>query len=220
MAKVPGNHNGCSRRAVLRGTAAVTGVLALTGGGLAGCTEPPPRPRFPRLGFSHLPPFLFRARRVEEVRSEYSRPNALPHVEHMMPLAPDRAVGQWAHDRLQANGDGDAAVRFTIHEASVVEKTLRIERGVGGLVKDEQAVNYYAQLEASVELVDALTGVALGSATAKVWRSQTMPESATANERDVLWFDLVEALITAFDKTMSARIREHLGSALVGAETL
>ncbi len=210
---------GSTRRLFLERATIGVGLL-LAGGALVGCTDPPTGPVFPRLGFSHRPPFLFRAGRVEEVRSEFSRTNAPPNVEHLMPLAPDRAAGQWAADRLQANGEGDAAVRFTVHEASVVEKTLRVERGVGGLVKDEQAVSYYAQLEASVDLVDALTGVVLGSATAKVWRGQTLPESATANERDSLWFDLVEALMTAFDKTMSARIHEHLGDALVGGESL
>lgn len=206
--------DGPTRRRVLRRSVAGAS-LVLFGGGLTGCTDPPPRPSFPRLGFSHKPPFLFRAQRVEEVRSEFSRTNTLPHVEHLMPLAPDRAAGQWAIDRLQATGEGDAAVRFTIHEAAVIEKRLRVERGIGGLVKDEQAVSTYAQLEASVELVDAMTGIALGAATAKVWRSQTLPESATANERETMWFDLVEALMAAFDKAMSARIQEHLGDALV-----
>nr|WP_184435218.1 hypothetical protein [Roseospira goensis] len=194
-------------------------VLAAAGaaigtGGLAACTDPPDRPVFPTLAFSHKPPFLFRAARVD-VRSEYNRPGRPPHVEHEMPLAPDRAAGQWAEDRLQANGTGDAVVRFTVHDASVVEKRLTVERGLSGLLKNEQAESYHAQLEGTVEMVDALTGIALAAATAKVWRSQTLPESATANARDRMWFDLVEALITDFDRTMTARIDTHLGDYLV-----
>jgi hypothetical protein len=207
--------HGPSRRYLLRGAAGAGVGVTLSPLLLAGCTEPPRRPMFPTLGFSHKQPFLFRALRVD-VRSEYSRPNRLPNVEHLMPLAPDRAAGQWAEDRLQANGDEGAVVRFTVHDASVVEKKLTVERGLSGLLKNEQAESYYAQLNGTVEVVDALTGIALGAATAQVWQSRTLPESATLNEREEMWFALVEALIGDFDRTMEARIAEHLGSYLVG----
>ncbi|WP_246152220.1 hypothetical protein [Roseospira navarrensis] len=188
-------------------------ALVLTAA-LTGCTDPPRAPRFPALRFSHKPPFLFRARRVE-VRSEYSRPNRPPNVEHQMPLPPDRAAGHWAEDRLQANGEGDAIVRFTVHDASVVEKKLTVERGISGLLQNEQAESYHAQLEATIEVVDDLTGIALAAATAKVWRSQTLAENATINERDSVWFGLVERLITEFDAAMTAQIEAHLDSVLL-----
>jgi len=184
--------------------------------GLGACTTPPLRPTFPELGFSHKQPFVFQAARVE-VRSQYRRPNTLPNVEHVMPLAPDRAAGRWAEDRLRANGEGEVFVRFTVHDASVIQKQLQVERGLRGLLNTEQAESYHAQLEATVELVDDLTGVALGEAHAKVWRSQTVPEDATINERDETWFALVEALIGAFDAAMAAQIQTHLGSYLVSA---
>jgi hypothetical protein len=207
--------HGPSRRHLLRGAAGAGVGVALSPLLLAGCTEPPRRPMFPTLGFSHKQPFLFRAQRVD-VRSEYSRPNRLPNVEHLMPLAPDRAAGQWAEDRLQTNGDEGAVVRFTVHDASVVEKKLTVERGLSGLLKNEQAESHYAQLGGTVEVVDALTGIALGAATAQVWQSRTLPESATLNEREEMWFALVEALIGDFDRTMEARIVEHLDTHLVG----
>ncbi|MBB4312904.1 hypothetical protein [Roseospira marina] len=197
------------RRRVLRGGLA----LALVAG-VAACTDPPRQPRFPTLGFAHLPPFLFRAQRVD-VRSEYSRPNRPPNIEHEMPLAPDRAAGQWAEDRLQANGEGDVVVRFTVHDASVVEKELAVERGLSGLFRSEQAESYHAQLEGTVEIVDTMTGIALAAATAKVWRSQTVSESATINERDSIWFGLVERLITDFDANITTQIETHLSEYLV-----
>jgi len=184
--------------------------------GISGCAHPPERPAFPDLSFAQKPPFLFRAQRVE-VRSQYRRPNSLPNVEHLMPLAPDRAAGLWADDRLQANGEGDALVRFTVHDASVVETRLRVERGLSGLLKTEQAESYFAQLEATVELVDDITGVSLGEAHAKVWRSQTVPEDATINEREETWFALVESLILAFDTALSAQILTHLSPHLVSS---
>ncbi|MBB4266656.1 hypothetical protein [Roseospira visakhapatnamensis] len=202
-----------TRRSVMRATLGLCGVSLL---GVGACTQPPMRPTFPDLRFSHKQPFLFRARRVE-VQSRYRRPGGPPHVEHLLPLAPDRAAGLWAEDRLQANGEGEVLVRFTVHDASVVEKRLTVERGLRGLLKTEQAQSYYAQLEATVELVDDVTGVSLGEANAKVWRSQTVPEDATMNERDETWFALVETLIGAFDTTMSARIAAHLGDHLVSA---
>lgn len=197
----------------MRGLAGVA-CAPLLAAGLSACTDPPGRPRFPTLGFAHKPPFLFLAQRID-VRSEYNRPNRPPNVEHEMPLAPDRAAGQWAEDRLQANGEGDTFVRFTVHEASVVEKRLSIERGLSGLLRNEQAESYYAQLEGTVEVVDALTRIALAAATAKVWRSQTVAENATINERDTIWFGLVERLMTDFDAAMTARIDEHLSAFLI-----
>jgi len=188
--------------------------LATLAGLLHGCTNPPARPRFPTIGFAHKTPFLFLAQRVE-VRSEYNRPNRPPNVEHEMPLAPDRAAGQWAEDRLQANGEGDSVVRFTVHDASVIEKRLSVERGIGGLLRTEQAESYHAQLEGTLEMVDSLTGISLAAATAKVWRSQTIAEDATINERDSIWFGLVERLIGDFDAAITAEIRTHLSSYLL-----
>jgi hypothetical protein len=218
-----GRHNsgtaGLTRRRVLvRGLVGLTVVGPTLAGGLTACTTPPRRPRFPTIGFAHKPPFLFRAARVD-IRSEYSRPNRAPNVEHEMPLAPDRAAGQWAEDRLQANGEGDAVVRFTVHEAGVVEKRLSVERGLTGLLKNEQAESYYAALEGTVEVMDGLTGIALAAATAKVWRSQTVAENATMNERDSIWFGLVERLITDFDAAMTARIQDHLAAYLLNPTT-
>lgn len=205
-----------TRRSVMR---AALGLGAVSLVGLTGCTQPPTRPAFPELRFSHKPPFLFRARRVD-VRSQYRRPGRPPNVEHLMPLAPDRAAGLWAEDRLQANGEGETIVRFTVHDASVVETRLTVERGVRGLLKTEQAESYFAQLEAAVELVDDMTGVSLGEANAKVWRSQTVPEDATINEREETWFALVETLIGAFDTTLTAQILAHLTPHLVSSSAM
>jgi len=82
---------------------------------------------------------------------------------------------------------------------------------VKGLFTKDQSERYEATLKAKVELFDP-SGKKLGFASAQVKRTITVGESVSLNEREQIWFELVEALMKDFDKTFEANMRTHLTS--------
>lgn len=193
-------------------------VLALIGAGCllgpGACATPDPVPHFPDLRFSHLPPLIFRAGRLD-VNEAWTSPLRPPNVDHTMPISPARAARRWAFDRLQTTGDSGLTLQVTIHDAAVTEKPLSIRRGLEGAFYTEQAERYDAVLEATLDARDPTTGVTLAQASARVWRHTTVSEKASINDREAAWFALVEGLMADFDQRMEASIRTYLADYLV-----
>ena len=65
-------------------------------------------------------------------------------------------------------------------------------------------------VEARLEVFDG-AGRSTGFATARINRSRTLAEDATVNERERLWYDLLQQLATEFDTEMEKNLRRHLG---------
>ncbi|WP_042440245.1 hypothetical protein [Rhodospirillum rubrum] len=189
------------------------GFLALSLGRLAvlpaACSHPEPPPRFADLRFTHLPPMVLRAGRLD-VQESYQSPLRPPNVEQEMPLPPARAARQWAFDRLQTSGESSLTVLMTILDASVTAKYLGVQKGLKGAFKTDQSERYDANLEATVELIDPSTGITLAQASAKVWRHVTVPENASVNDRDSAWFSLIEQLMGDFNNQMESSIRSYM----------
>lgn len=178
---------------------------------LAGCATPVEQQKLPSLTYGHLDAFTFDAARID-ISSEFAAPLAAPHVEHEVPEAPEKAVRQWASDRLRAGGKTGVAT-FTILDASVTEHPLPMDKGVSGAFKKEQASRFDSAVEARLEVFDD-RGFRRGIATARVTLSRTIGEEATLNERDKLLFTLIEDLMKSFNTQMDANIRQHLGGFL------
>lgn len=202
---------GLSRRQSLALMMAGSGLAALAAGG---CAAPDPRPYFPDLGFSHLPPLVFRARRLD-VDEAWAAPLRRPNVDHDMPVPPARAARTWAHDRLKTTGDGDTLLAMTIHDAGVTEKRLSVRGGLEGAFHTDQAERYDAVLDATLDIQDSATGVTLAQASARVWRHVTLGEDASINDRETAWFTLVEGLMADFNTRMEDGIRTYLSDYLV-----
>lgn len=181
-------------------------VLALTGA-LVACESPPPRPTYPEIRFTDQAPIRL-AVSVVEVRSEFKPSFQSPHVEHLFPVPPARAMENWAHDRLAAAG-GNARAQFTIQDASVVEVELKKkEEGLSGAFTKEPAQRYDATIQATLQIVDE-RGLPLRTATVKATRSQSVLEGITPNEREKTWYDMTKALMADFDQQMSTEISAH-----------
>lgn len=177
------------------------------GFGLAACESTVQVQKLPELTFSHLGEIKLNVSRLETV-SRYKAPLKRPNVEHLIPAQPEKALKQWATDRLKTAGRTGLA-RFTVHEASVIEEKLKMDSSFTGVFTKQQSERYTARVEASVEVFDAI-GKRRGFASANAVRSKTIREDATLNERDKAWSDLVEELVTAFDKEMTKNIKRHL----------
>ncbi|EKV32475.1 Acyl-CoA synthetase [Caenispirillum salinarum AK4] len=186
----------------------LAGVLAL-----AACTTPEPVPEFKDLRFTNKGAITFRADE-KVILSDFEPSFQTPFVEHLMPLPPERALRTWAEDRLAVTGTGGAAdgslrtLRFVIRDASVREERLETEEGIRGFLTDQQAWKYTAHVVAEVQVLSDRD--VLATASTEAYRSKTLGEKASLNEREEMWYALVTALMQDFDAAMAQNIRTHL----------
>jgi hypothetical protein len=179
---------------------------------LAACETPVQVERFPELTYDHLTSFQLNTLTVQ-VKSDYTPPLAPPNVDHLFPTPPKKAMERWGVDRLKAAGSQGSA-RFTIIDASIIETKLKLEPGITGALTKQQAFRYDATVEGSLEVMDS-RGFRKGFASARVRRSRTVREDATLNDRDRIWFNLVEDLMRDFNAEIEKNIRQHLGGHLM-----
>lgn len=180
--------------------------VTLVSAGLTACASPM-APQFPELTYTHLPTITLGVASIEVVDLT-TQSGTGTHVEDRMPVAPKRALQNWARDRLKAGGVSGVA-KFIIEDASVVETDLKRSSGLKGVFTTEQAERYVAKVHVSIKL-EGVPRVSQAYAEARVDRSQTVGEDATINVRDQAMFDLTEAVMKDFDPVMAASIRQHL----------
>ena len=175
--------------------------------GLAACQTPPPKPQYPEITFSNLEPIHLDVARIEVV-DDYVPPMRAPNVEQEFPVPIYSVARRWAHDRLRAVGTTGIA-RVVIKDASAIESDLRKTPGLKGAFTTDQATRYTARVQMAVEVRDD-HGFKQASAEASATRSNTLPEDATLNQRDQLFFDMTEALMRSVDQELEKNIRTYM----------
>ena len=189
---------------LLRLLSPMVAILVLTA-----CESAPPRPNFPDIHVSGEAPIRLAVGGVD-IRNDYKASFQPPHVEHLFPIPPAHAMENWAHDRVVAAG-GNARAVFVIADASVVETELKKkEEGITGAFTKEPAQRYDATVAATLNLIDE-RGTPVRTVTVKAFRSQTVLEGVTPNEREQAWYDMTKALMNDFDRQMTTEISSHFG---------
>lgn len=186
--------------------AALALFLGLGGLTLAACSTPQTA-TYPDITFNHLKPINMAVGSIRVVDA-YQAPLTGDHVEHRFPQPPEKALKRWAHDRINPVG-GDMIARFTIEKAGVKEIRLETDKTLKAKFTTEQSEKYESTLWAKLEIVDQLGNVH-GQSLAEVSRSQTVPEDATLQEREKVWFEFTEKMMTDFNAHMEKNIRAHL----------
>ena len=182
-------------------------ALAVVAVMVAACETAAVQPHYPMITFSHLAPVKLDVAAVDYV-DQYVPPQAAPNVDHLYPVPPSTVAKRWAQDRLLATGVTRRA-RVVLITAWVTETPLGKTKGLTGTFTVDQASRYDATVEMRVEIVtDA--GVVEGRATAAATRSQTVPEDITLNERDLIWFEMTEALMRDLDGELTRNVRLYL----------
>ena len=179
---------------------------------LAGCSTPPPRPEFPDLRFTAEPPLQIDVASLE-VQPVFQMTFREPHVEHLFPVTPERALENWGHDRLKPVGTAGRVV-MKILNASVVETELPVQQGLTGAFTTQPSERYDLALEATVQAYDG-NGLVARTANVKTTRSQSVLQGITPNDRDRTWYDMTKAAMADFDRQMESEIRNNLGGYLV-----
>lgn len=188
-------------------------TLLLAGGTLAACSSSPPRPRFPELTYGHLGRFTLDVVRVDII-SEYKPTFAKPNIEHTFPVVPEQAMRKWAEDRLAVTGNPGRFARFVIQDAKVIETELPRSTGVRGAFTTDQTHRYDGTLSASLEIREERGQFRAGTASAWASRSRTVPEGITINDREKVWFEIVESLMNDLNAELDRQIRANLGQFL------
>lgn len=175
---------------------------------LASCGPPPETPLYPDIRFTGEPPILLAANQINIV-TVYQPTDA----ERVFPVTPFHALQNWARDRLRANGQGGPA-RFTITNAAATVTNLPIQGGVSGTFTDQVSQRYDVAIDVTLEILDA-HGMAIRSVHVTASRSQSVLQSASANDREKVRYDLVKSVMTDFDRQIEQQIRDNFGLYLI-----
>lgn len=186
----------------------LAGLSLGSGAILVSCAGPPPAPSFPDLRFTGEPPLLLRAAQIE-IRTFYQPTDG----DSAYPVSPLHALQNWARDRLHANGEGGPA-RFTIANASATVKSLSVQGGLSGTFTDQVSQQYDVAVDAALEILDT-TGATLRTMRVTATRSRSVLQSASANDREQVRYDMVRELMADFDSQAQSRIGGSFGQYLV-----
>ena len=178
---------------------------------LASCTTPPPRPTYPDIRFTDLPPLQLDVATID-VQQAYEMPYKAPNVEHLFPVPPSRALENWARDRLKAVGTAGRAT-FVIRVASVTETDLPVQQGLTGIFTTQPSERYDMTLRATLTITE--NGLDVHTANVTTTRSQSLLQGITPNQRDQAWYDMTKAAMADFDHQMESEIRNSFGDYLV-----
>ena len=183
--------------------------VVISGAGLlTACTgKPPPEPAVekPIITFRHRPPIGFDVARID-IQQPFVSKGVPPNVEHLLTNPPARVAERWALDRLKTRGDNGLA-RYSILDASIVEKQLKTDKSLQSLFKTQVDTLYEGRIEIRLDVQNAGGS---GFATAIVTRSQTVKEDLTLNERDALLIEFVEQMGRDLDARMNDEILRSL----------
>lgn len=198
----PLNTDTVTRRAALGSIGSVAVALAL-----GGCETQAELPNYAAITFAHRKSIRVRVGNVV-ARTTFVKPLKAPNVEHDFPVDLGETAERWARDRLAAEG-GDGTITYTVLDASVIETPLEKTDGITGLVTADQSERYEGTIKVLVEAADATTGQT-AETEVSVKRSVTIPEDATFNEREKVWYQLTEKLMADLDRQLEAAIRKHM----------
>lgn len=176
---------------------------------VGGCQATPPGHRFPELTYGHLGTIPLDVARVDIV-DEYQEPLRPPNVDHLFPTPPERAMRRWATDRLVATGTPDRYARFVIQDARVIETELPRTRGIRGAFTTDQTQRYDLTLSAAIEIREERGNYRSGYATASTSRSRTVAEDITVNDREKIWFEMLEQAMNDLNAELERQIRGNL----------
>lgn len=181
---------------------------------LGGCQSAPPQARFPELTYAHQGVMTFDAERVE-IADEYVAPLRPPNVDHLFPTPPERVMRRWATDRLAASGTPGRFVRFVITDAKVTETNLPRTTGVRGAFTTDQTQRYDLTLTSAIEVREDRGNFRSGFATASTSRSRTVAEDITVNDREKVWFELLEQAMNELNTELERQVRGNMARFLV-----
>lgn len=182
---------------------------------LAACASPPPSDAVkPLITYKHTAVLDVDVSRVEFVEA-WQQPGTPPHIGHLHRNNPPALARAWAQDRLRASPGGPGAaegsvLRVILRDGPVTQSALPVEEGVTGMFRDEADTRIDALCIVDLELVEPLSGRVAGIGV-QVSGARHILESASLNEREQIYFALMEEMAAALDTALENGLNAELG---------
>lgn len=189
-------------------------ALALVAFSLTACEDAPSSTAPAPISFANTAPIRLNVASINVVES-YRAPMRAPNVDHIMPTPPVMALKQWAGQRLVAAG-GQGSLEIIIEDAAVKETKLALKDGIKGFFTDEQSERYDAHMKVTFRLYDGVNTISAAEGEVEVSRMQTVGEKATVAQREKMFRDMVQDMMTRFDSEAQNRLRQYFGRFIVG----
>lgn len=196
---------------MIRRCAALLVLLVLTA-----CADRPQPPIAPlTLDYTRLGPIKVAVGKVDFVQAEPIA--ASPDDNYFSGYKPQLgdAAYRWGVDRLQAVGTQGRAV-LNVTKSSITRSRLPVRDDIGSWFKRSQSEKWVGQLAVELRVTNAADGFN-GEASASVARSTTLPEDATASEKENAYRRLLLGLIDDLNVKMESSIQTHLQAVTVNA---
>lgn len=183
---------------------------------VSACTAEPPAPSGPKpVSFEAQPPLRLDIASIT-VESRYQSPGRAPNLEHLYSVTPVSTARAWAASRLVGVGPRGTAV-LTVLEGSVISEDLPKKGGLTAVFGDQRDVRMTARLRARLDVDrpgERPGELSQWSANVEASAHRTVLESASLNERDAAYGELMQQLAREFDAALTAEIRRSMGAAL------
>lgn len=188
-------------------------LIALSMALLAACAQAPEPFKPGPLAFERSTQVMVVDAQEVRLLNHYQSTATRPHAEQQFPVPPAAAVSTWVAKRLRAAPGSQAGVlEVTIHDASVIEQPLAKTEGFKGLITDDQDARYTATLAVSFKYYPTGSIAARATGEVTVSRSRTINERATVSEREAIFHQMTDALMTDFDREANARLRQYFAA--------
>lgn len=124
-----------------------------------------------------------------EVQSDTQTYNRLPHIEKQMPITPDDAVQDWAHNRLRAtNPTSPITAEFQIKKAYMTQSDAPSGKWY---ILDNVAY----RLDYDVVLYFKQNGQIIHSQTAGGWEEYAIPQKSSLISKENIWEKMMNNMI-------------------------
>lgn len=181
---------------------------------LSACENAPPAYTPPPLAFETqtAAPTNVNVARID-VLNHYESPFQRPNVEQEFAVTPAQAIEKWVGKRLHAVGNA-GRLEVEISNASARETSLKKTPGIKGLLTDDQDARYDVKLIVTFKLYADDSNVARAVGDVEVSRYATINERATVVDRQKLYHQLLNQLMTDFDREANARLAQYFSGYL------
>lgn len=138
------------------------------------------------------------------IESEYVPPQTKPNVEHLFPVPLVQAIEDWGRKTLVPAGRA-GVVWLIIKEARVTETPLNPPVS---LFTRHNEFRYDGKIAIEIEIRDG-AGKKLAGVRAGVTASRELLQKASKRDRDGLWIEMTQTMISILDREARKALRTH-----------